>query len=817
MIYTIQHIIEIVNGEALSTPVLDSTVTDLSFDSRKISEGASTIFFALKGIKSNGHDYLESAYTQGVRNFVISQKLLTDKYPEANFIKVTDTLIALQQLALHHRQQLSFPVLAITGSNGKTMVKEWLALALEAKNTVTKTPLSYNSQIGVPYSVLSLNATADIAILEAGISEKDEMKNLEAILRPEIGLFTNLGDAHDSGFSSREEKLEEKLLLFKNSELLIYNADQVIVDKKINELYPNKARSWGEADAADIKIVNKKIAAQATELSLQYRKKKIFLRLPFTEAAFVENSMTVIAYLILADWQQAEIQTAIHKFSTLPNRLEIRKGHNNCILLNDSYSADLASSRLALAQLQQHGVGRKKIAFLSTLEHQKEDAAYLDLIQSALSERKIDALVAIGFPTHWDGIHTTHYPSTTACLQHYDFDQLQDAAILIKGASKQNLGSLMSKMTLQISDTVLETNLSAVAHNLNVYRKRLRPTTQIMAVVKAQAYGSGSQQLANFLATQKVDYLGVALVDEAIALRQNGCHLPIMIFNVQLENLSRLWQYTLEPEVYSFELLEALIEEPNRNNKLGVLPIHLKVDSGMHRLGFTAADLPRVQTLLRSQKKLRIKSIFSHLSASEDPQYDAFTHQQLDLFDEMYATVCAGLDISPIKHILNTSGVLRFSEHQYDMVRIGLGLYGIDASKTVAEELQKAHSLKAVVLQIKNVPAGQTTGYSRSGKLDKDTDIAILSIGYADGLLRAAGNGAHKVRLGAHLCPTIGNICMDVCMVVLPGNHGIKPGDEAVFLGPNNPVENLATACNTITYEVLSRISPRVKRTYIQD
>lgn len=817
MDYTIQHINEIVKGQATSTPLPDSTVTDLSFDSRKISEGLSTIFFALKGIKSDGHDYLDAAYSQGVRNFVVSQTFSLEKFSDANFVQVDDTRIALQKLARYHRQQLHFPVIAITGSNGKTMVKEWLALALESKKTVTKTPLSYNSQIGVPYSVLSLNTAADIAILEAGISEQGEMKNLEAILRPEIGLYTNLGDAHDSGFTSREEKLEEKLLLFKNSDLIIYNADQDLVDKKIKEIYPKKARSWGVVASAHISIVDKQTIDQTTELLLQHKQKKILLSLPFTEAAFVENSMTVIAYLILDGWQQEEIQSVIHKFSTLPNRLEIRKGHKNCILLNDSYSSDLASTRLALAQLQQQGEGRKKIAFLTMLEHQKEDAAYLDLIQSALSEQKIDALIAIGFPTHWDGIHTTHYPSTSACLQHYDFDQLQDAVILIKGASKQNLGVLMSKMTLQVSDTTLETNLSAIAHNLNVYRKRLRPTTQIMAVIKAQAYGSGSQHLANFLATQKVNYLGVALVDEAIALRQNGSHLPIMIFNVQLENLSRLWQYQLEPEVFSFELLEALIAEADQNKKLRALPIHLKVDSGMHRLGFTAADLSRVQALLQSQKNLVVKSIFSHLSASEDPQYDAFTQQQLQLFDEMYATLCEGLDISPLKHILNTSGVLRFPDHQYDMVRIGLGLYGVDESQSVTTELQKAHTLKAVVLQVKHVPAGQTTGYARSGKLDTDTDIAILSIGYADGLLRAAGNGAHKVRLGTHLCPTIGNICMDVCMVILPTNHGIQPGDEAIIIGHNNPVENLATACNTITYEVLSRISPRVKRTYIQD
>ena len=824
MKYTIRHISDIINGKLIASNQDDYLLSDISFDSRKINDGASTLFFALKGLKSDGHDYLSSAYAQGVRNFVATKKVTTDdSLNKANFILVSDTLVALQLLARHHRQQLDYPIAAITGSNGKTMVKEWLALALQEKRTVTKTPLSYNSQIGVPYSVLKLNPSADIAIIEAGVSEKKEMEKLANILSPEIGIFTTLGDAHDSGFSSREEKLEEKLSLFSSAELLIYNEDQTTVAKKIKESYATIARSWGEAKTADLRIVQKKTVKQNTELDLSYGHQKFTLRLPFVETAFIENSMAVIMYLILDGWQEDEINAAISKFSTLPNRLEIRKGHNNCLLLNDSYSADLASMQLALAYLQQYGKGKKKIAFLSKLEHQKEEAAYRNLLQKALYDKKIDELITIGFSenTLWEGLQNPpeNYEDVSACLNDYNFEAQQDAIILIKGASRHKLGVLMSKMTQQVSNTILETNLSAIAHNLNVYRKRLHPSTLIMAIVKAQAYGSGSLQLSEFLATQKVDYLGVALVDEAIALRNNGCELPLMIFNVQLESLSRLWQYNLEPEVFSFELLEALIEEAKNSSKNynHSLSIHLKIDSGMHRLGFTSEDLPRLISLLQNQEGLVIKSIFSHLSASETAEHDAFTQSQLSRFEELYQQLTGHLSISPLRHILNTSGVLRFPDHQYDLVRIGLGLYGIDESRSIPEELQKAHKLKAVVLQVKRVKAGETTGYSRSGKIAVDTDIAVLSIGYADGLMRAAGNGAHKVQISSHLCPTIGNICMDVCMVALPQNHTIKVGDEAIIIGERNPVENLATACNTITYEIISRISPRVKRTYVQD
>ena len=469
---------------------------------------------------------------------------------------------------------------------------------------------------------------------------------------------------------------------------------------------------------------------------------------------------------------------------------------------------------MAFSQLGKYGADKRKWAILSTLDNQSDQGPFFSFLDS---RRELDGLILIGAQddSFSPSVSCHHYTSTEAFLADHDMSPLQGAVILVKGASRHKLGRVVQRLTAQTSHTTLETNLSAIAHNLNAYRSQLQEGTGIMAVIKAQAYGSGSVQLARFLQSEKVDYLGVALVDEAVALRKNGCQLPILVFNVQLEQLDRLWTYRLEPEVYGFELLEALMAEAQ--DQEAVLPIHLKVDTGMHRLGFVTRELPQVSELMKSADQLKVASIFSHMAASESETHDAFSEEQIRNYDEMYDTLSTQLGYAPVRHLLNSAGALRFAHAHHDMVRIGLGLYGLSDTDLLRDELIRAHTLYAVVLQIKTLRPGQSTGYGRAGVVSEERDLAVLSIGYADGFMRAAGGGRHVAYIQGQACPTIGHVCMDVTMVLLPSDHEVRVGDRAIIFGPDHPVELLAEACGTISYEVLSRLSPRVKRSFVND
>lgn len=811
MQYAIQSIAQQINAQFLNATQKEFLLDTVAFDSRKLSKGNDTLFFALAGIKSDGHQYLTDAYQQGVRNFVVSKKVNAEEYPNANLLLVDNSLAALQALAAYHRSQLNLPILAISGSNGKTTIKEWLAQALASKRNITKTPLSYNSQIGVPYSLLSLNEQADLAIIEAGISVSGEMTKLQSIIKPDIGILTNIGDAHSSGFENKKEKTLEKLKLFKDSQLIIYNKDADAVDKILALAYPHKLVSWGKHRNSNIRIIDQISDADSAEIKLEYGSRNFNFTLPFSNEGHIENTLHIISYLILDGWKNNEIQAAIEKFSPLPNRLEIRRGHNNNLILNDSYSSDQASLELAFAQLAQQAEGRKKIAILSALDQQKDQAAYQQLIQKLCDLHKIEKLVTIGFDIN---NNPQAYTSTETCLSDHDWHSISDSAILIKGASSYQLHNIAERLTEQVHQTILETNLSAIAHNLNCYRKKLKPETKIMAVIKAQAYGSGSTQLATFLQQQKVDYLGVALIDEAIEIRKSGCQIPIMVFNVQTRNLEELWNYDLEPEVYNLEILEELIRLAK--TKTSILKIHLKYDSGMNRLGFDDNAIKSLQELLPAAG-LRVHSIFSHLVSSELPEHDSFTQAQAKSFEEACNQLSSHLGYTPFRHLLNSAGTSRFPQFQYELVRIGLGLYGYDEAATPVSELQIAHRLTARVLQTKILEPGESTGYSRAGTVLHKTEIAVISIGYADGLMRLAGNGNCAFQIKGAACPTIGNICMDVCMIILPETGYAKVGDTVVIYGPEHSPNILATACKTITYEIISRISPRVKRTYIHE
>jgi len=815
MDYYIEDISELTKGRIVQHAAAKTGIKNIVYDSRKISFPQQSIFTALTG-KTDGHNYIAAAYNKGIRHFLISKNIDLRDFPDATFILCADVLTSLQTWARKHRNQLGIHIVAISGSNGKTIIKEWLHKALNQKYSVGKSPLSYNSQLGVALSLIQLEKQLDLAIIEAGISQSGEMSSLEHMIKPQVGILTNIGSAHSSGFTDKEEKLREKLSLFNQVDLLIYNRDQQLVSRAISSQYEPRSLSWGQDMEADIQILTQNPRNQGTEITLRYGNQKYNLELPFTNQIMIENCLHVVSYLIMDKWTESEIQQSIVHFSPLPNRLEVKQGIYNSIILDDSYSSDPAAMQVALENLEQLAGDREKVVILTPYEQQTGQQSLYSLTD-LLEEKKVSRIIGIGFSTAQQSEMKAveSYASVTAFMSLLDPTSLEDKVIMIKGARKYELDKISAALSDQVHQTSLETNLSAITHNLNFYKTRLQPKTKIMAVVKAEAYGSGSAQMTKFLQSQQMDYLAVALVDEGIKLRKQNCSLAIMIFNVQENNLEQLWEYQLEPEVYSFSILDKLLKVAQAQTS--PLKIHLKLDSGMRRLGFVEKDMPQLIKLLVQQKNLKVTSVFSHLASSESVVDDSFTQEQFDLFDKLYDQLVTALNIRPLKHILNTAGIVRFPHHQYDMVRLGLGMYGIDESGLVHEELEKAHTLKAKVIQIKQLLKGETTGYNRKGSKSEDTMIAIVSIGYADGLMRAAGNGRHHFSIQDKSYPTIGNICMDVMMLEIGKNSGVNIGDEVIIFGGKNSIESLATSCNTITYEIISRIAPRVKRTYIYD
>jgi alanine racemase len=817
MNYSLSHISQIIDGTIIGAINEDILVSHIVYDTRKISHNKSSLFVALKGAKNDGHRYIPDAISKGIKAFIVDEDI--SKYYQENiqFIKVNDSLRALQKLASYHRSQFQFPVVGITGSNGKTTVKEWLYQTLNQDFRIMQSPQSYNSQLGVALSVLMIESHHEMALIEAGISRKNEMQHLQNMIMPSIGIFTNIGDAHSSGFNNIDEKIHEKMKLFTNSQVLIYNKDDKSLDPIINTYDIPTLITWGENSASTILITEKKRISRSTELSLSYKKKNYQFTLPFVQDDLVENCMSMISYLLYLDWDIEKIQSALSSLRSLKNRLEIKAGKNNCILINDSYSLDLASLRLALEYQEQHATGKHKLLIVTPLMDQKTDPNIYNQITNLIKEKNQHQVIGIGYNPEQKKLlelsNIIHYDTAEQCLIDHPFHTLSDNCILIKGARSYQLEKINNQLSEKVHQTILETDYDAVAHNLKVFRSFVPNETMLMAIIKAEAYGSGSVPMAHYLSRQGVNYLGVALMDEAIKIRESGIDLPIMIFNVQENNLELLWQYNIEPEIYSFRLLEQLIT--TSASQKSILGIHIKVDTGMHRLGFQDDEIDRLTRMLNDAPQIKVLSIFSHLSASEDEKYDAFTKQQIATFDSMYSQIIKSIEYKPLRHILNTGGIIRHSENAYEMVRLGIGLYGINSSKNTPIELQKSHALSTTILQIKKLKKGETTGYSRSGIATEDMTIAVIGIGYADGFLRSAGNGRFSVYINGQECPTIGNICMDVSIIDITPHTSIQERDKVTIFDSLRPVEKLAEACNTIPYEILSRISLRVKRTYI--
>ncbi len=826
MSYTIDQIQPIIQARWLQRANTTGRVEHLLLDSRSITAPATSLFFAIAGQRHNGHRFVPDAYRAGVRHFVVSQQLELASFPEANFLYVADTLQALQTLAAYHRAQFDLPVIGITGSNGKTIVKEWLYQLLHRKEVV-RSPKSYNSQVGVPLSVWQIQPQHTLGIFEAGISQVGEMERLAQIIRPGIGIFTNLGPAHREGFPSEQVKLQEKMRLFDTADILIFCADHPLIAVAAEAWAKAKpgrrAVNWsreGRRAVLEIRVLESAARAAYTQLACTVEHGVAFtVRLPFTDAASIENACHCMAALLALGVAPAAFRNRVQRLEPVEMRLELKAGINRCAIINDAYSNDLASLRIALQfAAQQSRAGRLTLILSDFLQSGADKQLYRE-VATTIREHGVQRLIGIGsdipaigrnLPADFDA---AFFPDTNAFLQAAQWHDFHDELVLIKGARSFAFERIARRLEQKAHKTVLEVNLSALVHNLNVYTRQLAPGAKMMVMVKAAGYGSGSAEVAKLLEFHQVDYLGVAYADEGIELRHAGVHLPILVLNPEPASFDALLRYRLEPEVYSLALLDELLHHAGAAKELA---IHLKLDTGMHRLGFEPQDIPALAERLSAHPKIQVKSVFSHLSASDALSHDAFTHQQAAAFIAMYEPIQAALGYRPLRHIANTGGIARFPEYHFDMVRLGIGLYGIDPLG-LQDRLQVVNTLKATISQIKTLAAGETVGYNRNGPVTRPSRIATISIGYADGLLRLAGNGRYSVAIHGRLAPTIGNVCMDMTMVDVTNIPEAREGDEVEVFGGQAPVQQLAACLQTIPYEVFTNISERVKRVYWQE
>jgi Alr-MurF fusion protein len=815
--YSISEICGIINCSQKEIASSDTMINQLLIDTRSGSFTKQSLFFALKGEKSDGHLFLSSSYEQGIRNFVISQYPPAFQFPkDCNILVVADTLQALQQLASYHRQKFSYPVLAITGSNGKTIVKEWLAELLHLEFKIIKSPKSFNSQIGVPLSVWEMSDHFDLAIFEAGISQKNEMAKLEKIIKPNIGIITNIGSAHEEGFESIEEKLLEKFQLFQDVNLLIYSADQTLVANTVENLFPkNKRLSWSCTLQQHADIQFEQINPSFSNWRVSFSGDSFEFECPFRDAASKENLFHCIALLLVLKISNVAIKEGLNRLKPIESRLEIKEGKFGSIIIDDTYNNDLAGLKVALEYLISFGIRDKKTVILSALAQLANPSETYSHIAHLLKQYGIDGVYLIGTDfknfEHLFATNTYFFQSTDEFLERIDVKSFADSMILVKGGRVYSFEKVVQRLTNQLHSTRLEIDLEALVHNYNYFKSLLKPETKLMAMVKASAYGSGAREVARVLQHHNVDYLAVAYADEGVTLRQNGITIPIMVMNTTEENFEQLVSWNLEPEIYSISYFQSIIAFTASNNVK--LNAHLNLDTGMHRLGFMPEDDEALTHILRSQRTINIKSIYTHLAASEDPSFDAFSLEQLELFMKWANKIAEILPEKPLLHALNSSGISRFQKYQLDMVRLGIGLYGIGNDVQTQLKLQPVASLKTRITQIKKVKKGASVGYGRIGKVENDKVIAIVSIGYADGYNRLFSNGAGGMMVNKQFAPTIGNVCMDMTMLDITHIEA-KEGDQVEVFGSQQSIIELAESLNLIPYEVLTNINNRVNRTF---
>lgn len=814
-------IAQIVGAKEKNIP--DSDINWLLTDSRSLSFPSESMFFALRTPRNDGHKYIVELYNQNLRHFVVSEMLpefegLTD----AVFLQVNDTLKALQTLVAAHRASFHIPVIGITGSNGKTVVKEWLYQLLHTDYRIVRSPRSYNSQIGVPLSVWALNETTELGIFEAGISEMHEMEHLQPIIKPTIGIFTNLGDAHQENFSGLKQKCEEKLKLFKQTETLIYCSDNKLVEICIAQSdFKGKLVSWGQGANNVIRVIQVQKNTNTTDVLLKYAGADLSIVVPFTDDASIENSLQCVATMLHLGIKIDEISKRILQLEAVAMRLEVKEGVRNCLIINDSYNSDLNSLGIALDFLNQQATAKnlsKTLILSDILQSGQAPAELYDTVAKLVENKAIHRIVGIGseISKHVDAfqnIEKSFFTNTEDFLKSPLIRAFQTEIILLKGSRKFHFEDISEKLELITHETILEVNLNALVDNLNYFRSKLRPQTKVMCMVKAFAYGSGSVEVARTLQHHRCDYLAVAVADEGAELRHEGVRIPIVVMNPEKGSFGMIFDHKLEPEIYSFRLLDAFI---GAAEKLGLTdyPIHIKIDSGMHRLGFEPQDMEQLLMRMKNQNQVKVRSVFSHLSGADEAKFDAFTKQQITAFTDCADQLSATFSHYIMRHILNSAGIERFPEAQFDMVRLGIGHFGISTLPDV--NLKQVCALKTIILQIKTVKAGDTVGYSRKGVVKTDKRIAVIPIGYADGFDRKLGNGVGEVFINGQRAKVIGNVCMDLCMIDVTDIE-VNEGDVVEIFGDNITISEVANWLNTISYEVLTSISRRVKRVYFQE
>ncbi|MEP6464990.1 MAG: bifunctional UDP-N-acetylmuramoyl-tripeptide:D-alanyl-D-alanine ligase/alanine racemase [Parafilimonas sp.] len=819
--YTIKQIALLLHAESTFANG-DAVIEQLLTDSRRIIFPETTLFFAIVTQRRNAHAFINELYERGVRNFVVQKNFDASAFANANFIFADDTLTALQSVTAYHRKKFNYPVIAITGSNGKTIVKEWLYQLLSAEYNIVRSPRSYNSQLGVPLSVWQMNSGYNLAIFEAGISMPDEMQKLAAIIQPNIGILTNIGNAHDENFDSTEQKIREKCELFATCKAVIVNGDDASTIKILSQQSNATLITWGNNESNLIQVLSQQRKQHETIISLKYQTKIHALVIPFTDDASIQNIITCTVTLIYLNISIDLINERLQTLQSIDMRLQLIPAINNCALINDSYSFDTASFSVALDFMQQQNQYTAKTVILSDMPGAENKGAYAEII-FMLKARNIKKVIVIGeqwktyYPFLKDAIDEVDYfLSATEFFTKYSTNHFRNELILLKGARKFQFENIAAMLQQKVHRTVMEINLTAIINNLNAFRKILQPDVKIMAMVKASGYGSGSAEIANVLQYHKADYLAVAYADEGVDLRKANIRLPIMVMNMDEDAFEAIIQYNLEPEIYSVNIFKSFDTFLNKQG-LPLYPVHIKLDTGMHRLGFGMNETDDLITLLKSSSRLVVKSVFSHLAASEDAHEDAFTLLQAERFKEACTKIEAAIGYSFIKHLSNTAASFRMPALQFNMVRLGIGLYGIDSSNSNKLLLQPAATLKTTIAQIRKIDSGDTVGYNRRGKIYADAKIATLRIGYADGLRRSLSNGVGKVFINKKIAPVVGTIAMDMTMVDVTNIPNVEEGDEAEIFGNNISVSEVAKSCDTIPYEILTGISQRVKRIYIEE
>ncbi|MCC8143100.1 MAG: bifunctional UDP-N-acetylmuramoyl-tripeptide:D-alanyl-D-alanine ligase/alanine racemase [Tannerellaceae bacterium] len=821
MEYYIKDIAGIIGAEAKIKQNVPISI--LLTDSRRLSFPEESLFFAFHTNTNNGHKFIYDLYNLRVRNFVVSEYLPAfDTLADANFLLVKDTLRSLQRLVIHHRKQFTLPVIGITGSNGKTVVKEFLYQLLHNEFNIVRSPRSYNSQLGVPLSVWQINESHTLGIFEAGISQPDEMERLQPIIAPTIGIITNIGEAHQENFISSRQKCIEKLSLFTDCEAIIYDGDNIFISNALKATcLSHKAIAWSRTDSEaplHIESLEKKETHTIIRCTLLGFSRTYTI--PFTDDASIENVIHCMAAMLYLKPTSVNDESKFSLLEPVAMRLDVKEGINGCILINDTYNSDLNSLDIAL-DFQQSRRGNKNmkstLILSDILQSGTLPKSLYKKVADLVRRKKIDRFIGIGRDLKEYGnlfeMEKELYSSTEEFVHSLSLRNFNNELILLKGSRNHHFEKISELLEKKVHETILEVNLDSVIHNFNYYRSKLNPNTKISCMVKASGYGAGSYELAKTLQEHRCDYLSVAVADEGAELRRDGISIPIIVMNPELSSFNTLFDNQLEPEIYSFQLLKAIIKEADYRG-ITSYPIHIKIDTGMHRLGFQSEDIPAIYEILKKQTGVVVRSVFSHLAASDNPEHDDFTRRQITTFVKTAKELEKLLGQRILKHILNSAGIERFPEYQLDMVRLGIALYGISSIND--HSLRNVSTLKTIILQVQQVPAGESIGYNRMSYVDRDSRIAIIPIGYADGLDRHLSNGKGEVLVNGKRCPIIGNICMDATMIDVTDTQA-KEGDPVIIFGENLPVQEIAARLNTIPYEILTSISSRVKRVYYKE